>query len=96
MSIGCRNQNIYFDCGLGAKQTIGTHGIAFQGNGNSLTGSGTNEGVHIYEKSNVKVTDLKINIFSEVISVLLFHNSIISCIQSFSNRNDRNFFRKPI
>jgi hypothetical protein len=72
--------------------TIGTDGITFHRNGHSLTGSGTSEGVHIYEKSNVKVTDLKISSFSEGISVLLSHNNIISGIQSFSIRNDGIFW----
>jgi hypothetical protein len=56
---------MYSNCGLGASITIGTDGITFHGNGHSLTGSVTDKGVHIYEKSNVKVTDLKISSFSE-------------------------------
>lgn len=46
-------------------RTIGCNEITFDGNGHSLTGSVTGEGVYIYEKSNVKVTGIKINNFSE-------------------------------
>lgn len=57
----------------------------------------TGEGVYIYEKSNVKVTGIIINSFSEGISVLLSHSNIsrniISGIQHFSNRID-GFFGK--
>ena len=78
---------------LAQSVTIGSDGITFHGNGHSLIGSGTDKGAHIYEKSNVKVTDLKISSFSEGIAVLLSHYNIISGIQSFSNRNDGIFLK---
>jgi nitrous oxidase accessory protein NosD len=84
---------MYSDYGLGAKYNNRTDGITFHGNGHSSTGSMTDKGVHIYEKSNVKVTDLKISSFSEGIAVLLSHYNIISGIQSFSNRNDGIFLK---
>jgi hypothetical protein len=78
---------------LAQSVTIGSDGITFHGNGHSLTGSGTDKGAHIYEKSNVKETDLKISSFPEHISVSLSHNNIISGVQSFSNRNDAIFLK---
>ena len=61
-----KQKHIYSDCGLfKALITIGSDGITFRGNGHSLIGSLTDKGAHIYEKSNVKVTDLKISSFQK-------------------------------